>query len=471
MRKLMRVRMGVAVVLAAAISAALGGGVRGQSPASTPLITPPIDAAMLEQATAKGQAMLAKAKWKVELKLRAAVDVVGPTLVCRGTVPENAAAGRGVPNNPSYKAFVVDRATGRVLFETPTAPTMISPVRSGIPMAWVDNGLLSFESSNGLLKLKRWSAENPAGAVVWEAKYTSQPLQQGAYMGVSPVFAGKQIIAGESAGVARGGGGGGGGRAGGTGGASLTIRSFDSKTGELQWATPVPGLRGRAIVTEVAEGRVYVLAAGTKGVVMGLNAADGKVLWTSDSEASWYTGIVRGTVLYTLRENNVVTAYDGLTGKELWHTELSKDCDPAKSKLEKMRTTPVLILDKDRLLATINTDLFDPTGQAEKSTSAMGTVAGIAVLDLQTGKQSGYFNEKGVLDKAVHSISDLQVYGDVLIARDSGCLGINRNTLKLEWYIPASSTVTADGALYVNTITWNNSSATEIVAVPLEAPR
>jgi len=262
-------------------------------------------------------------------------------------------------------------------------------------------------------------------------------------------------------------------------GTTLTVRSFERKTGHLQWAVPVPGQWHNATVTEVAEGRVYVFATARgsattqKGFMMGLGAGDGKVLWKNELDVSSNKAVVRGSELFTLAGNSAVTAYDGQTGKQLWRTALSKDCDPAKSKLGDLCFQGGLCLDKDRLYAAINTYPFNPDGPADRAARDVGAEDGVAVLDLQTGKQTGYFNDKGVTDRSANPINDLHVQGDVVIAErfGLGCLGIDRKTLQLEWYIPASRTVTADGVLYVNTLTATGAATTEILAVPVEARR
>jgi len=208
MRKLMRARRGLAGVLAAAISAALAGGVRAQGAAPAPVITPPIDATVLAQATAKGQAMLSKAQWKAELKLNIiSMDIAGPTLVCSGNVRQEAvvrgrgglvaptgfggAAGNGSTTGfggPSYKSMVLDTNTGRSLWEIPAI--LYSPMLS------VDGGLLGFEGRDGVLKLRRWTADSPGGTSVWETTYTPPPAAGGTSQ-AHPIFADQQIIAGE----------------------------------------------------------------------------------------------------------------------------------------------------------------------------------------------------------------------------------------------------------------------------------
>ena len=438
MRKLLRSGRGMGLGMAATLVTCLAGGLRGQNTAPVPVITSPLDEAMQAQAIANGTGLLAQPTWKAELPMNVTdMKVVGPTLVCSG-------GGLAFPN---FRTTVLDIKTGLRKGEMN---------RIEAPMAWIGDELLSLGNIDWQLKLLSWSPSALAGAPQYEMTYETTSLDDRYRFLPIAIFADQRVIASESVPIRQ---------QGPNNPASLTIRSFDRKTGRLQWATPVPGQMWSAEV-RAAVGTVYVLVADgrgaiwepTKGFVMGLNAADGKVLWKTEMGVVSSDAAVLGPVLVTLGENSEVTAYDGRTGEQRWRTLLSKDCDPAKSNIGVLSKRSRVYLDHGLVIAALT-----PTNKIE--------LAGIALLDLQTGRQTGFFDAKGFPVEP----GSLQVHGDTIIGgTHSYCVGINRKTLRLEWLIPAWSSTMADGVLYCANTPRVNGSATppaEILALPLDAPR
>jgi hypothetical protein len=95
----------------------------------------------------------------------------------------------------------------------------------------------------------------------------------------------------------------------------------------------------------VAEGRVFVHGRrDPEEIVVGINLADGKVLWQQKYQANFQknqyavqmakgpnsTPLVAGNRLYTLGVTGVLNAWDTATGKQLWTRDFSKTIDTSK---------------------------------------------------------------------------------------------------------------------------------------------
>ena len=274
-----------------------------------------------------------------------------------------------------------------------------------------------------------------------------------------PAFVDQQIIAGERVAVPPRGGGGSANEMLPTG--PLTIRSFDRKTGKVQWETPVPAPAGIAMVAEAAQGRVYIQVTETRklwgslttpsaGFYMALNAADGKLLWKTESEPALLEAAVHGATFYTLSRSGELVAYDGKSGKVNWRTRLSRDGDPAKPTNGPLGTAN-LFADNDGIYASFvdfSPDLRAAGAEAKPE-------GGIAVLDPKSGKQAGYFNGKGLIVSESQWVGDFRVQGNLLLAAvaNRGWIAIDRKTLQLQWSIFTSTAnvVVSNGMLFVNT--------------------
>jgi len=430
-----------ALVTAALTLACFATLARAASSAA-PIITPVVDAAALAKAKAKGDALLAKPKWKAELKNTggAGVDLLpaGDALQCVGMDARK----------HEVHTTVLDSRTGRLLWE-------MIPKQLLLTATWSDGGLLGFETDDGKLKLLRWSAATPNGVSQWETTYAPPGTRTGGVPDIRalPTFADQQIIIGEQSGPFGGLGGGGFGR-GNVPKPPLTIRSFDRKTGKVQWETPVPTEAAMAEVKGVAQGRVYILVTDPQSArfYMALNAADGKLLWKMESNPDLLESAFQGAVFYTLSRTGELVAYNGQTGKETWHTTLSRVCDPAKPASASLSGAN-LFADNEGIYAYFSDYDFKATDRARENAKAEG---GIAVLDPKTGKQTGYFNGKGFMGAENQSVGGLTVQGNLLLAAvaNRGWIAIDRKTLQLQWNVFPGQTVhgvMSNGMLFFNT--------------------
>ena len=437
-----------APVIAALVVVCLAALARGEAPAGA-IVRPAVDAAGQTEAAARGKALLAKPIWKVELDCaHVELRLVDDWLICRGTVtvhPPDAPPGATVSQT---RFIVLDSRTGRSDWK----PSGRFPV----PEIWGDRdgGLLDFlPEALGKLTLRRRTPAKPEGALVWESTYAAQAAPD--VRRALPIIADQQVIAGEEILVGTSSG-----RAVGRAPqAQLTIRSFDRKTGKVQWQTPVSVPVFRVEVEGVAQGRVYIRVMETQsvGFFMALNAANGKLLWNSESGPDLPESAFQGATFYTLARSGELVAYDGQTGKANWRTTLSRECDPAKPTSGALAPTK-LFVDNDGIYAAFT----DSSG------------AGIAVLDPSSGKQTGYFNGDGLLGARSQRVSDLSVQGKLLLAVTSkNCLAIDRRTLQLQWTVTldnelhgTNAAAISDGVLFVNASA-NGQKPQQIVAVDI----
>jgi hypothetical protein len=441
--------------LAVAMTMALAGGVKGQTTA----VGPQLDDASLEPATARGNELLAKAKWRAALRNSGTrMAVAGPWLVCTGGLEGTTAKG------------ALDVRTGEVLWEVKGSPETEMMVGS-------DAGIDFCEARSGALLCNRMAKETGAVTELWRAELAEAPAGFWVLM-PGGVIAGEQILVGGAyATLERGS------IMGRPPAAAMSIRSLERKTGKVRWATPVEGGAAAAVVT-AAPGRVYALvdlvaggSAAAKSYVLALNDADGKVLWRSPTEGvRQFPPVAVGGLVITGTDKGEMVALDEQTGKERWRRAISAECDAAKSKIGTMViSTGRLYVDKDLVLAPVTLPPVGAAGGANRDRSAeVEQIFGaMAAFEVQSGKQVGYFGGiKRTQRPLVTPLEFLAVQNGMIFARMArSCLGINRKTMQLECYIKATAATAADGVMYVNTKFSPNAFDTggDIHAVPLGA--
>jgi hypothetical protein len=121
---------------------------------------------------------------------------------------------------------------------------------------------------------------------------------------------------------------------------------------------------------------------------------------------------------------------------------LSKDCDPAKSTIGMLGRNNNVLAGDGFLVAAITYPGDNPPQGS------------IAILDLETGKQTGFFDGNGLALVP----GSLQIHGDLLIGHISyaqpapqNWIAIDRKTLCPVWQVPANAAVAAGNVLYCAT--------------------
>jgi outer membrane protein assembly factor BamB len=485
--------IGMAAVIVAATSVVAYAGAPDKGPApSTSIVTLKLDETIVAKAMENGNALLAKAKWTTVLqenRTQSTPDirlaVAGRTLLFQGPA-------KGYENgNDAF--WALDLETGQKRWDAsrvhfiesarmgpsddqieilmdlgPDLQVIRLSAKTGeqaaYPPAKFDNA-----EAPGVVSLATLADQQIIAGIT---KFDRSKYPPGSMGGITPAMINAPVVPG--------------------------VRAYDYRTGQQQWATPVAGGAETISQPVVAGGAVYVVADQTTGsgtnpnpipipnsktnrnlnpttnpksILLALDAKSGVLLWSAPPETGrQFKPVVQGQLVVTGKENGELIAYDVRTGREKWRAAISPDCDPAKSKFESIFTSfNQLFIDKELLVAPIPTynvgANLNPNVKKEQRDGG-----GMAVFDLQSGKQAGYYNGITIWDVngkgQIVPTKILHVHNDTIVG--SGCMGINRKTLRLEWYIPSEAAIVADRMLYVYPKTQEGGPA-RIYAIPLEA--
>jgi len=469
----------LAIATAITLATSLTGKTRGEAPAGGLVMSPVVDEATQTKATAKGAALLAKAKWSTaQEKPPYEMAAVGQTLL-----------GYGAP----YKTVALDLQTGQIQWTSKSDGQVGNVATSALAPS--DNGLEVVQPGSGELLLKRLANGTGEESIVWH--YPIERPYPNAKPGIKEIditphatFAGEQVIAdGES--WWRGGG-----------SPSvpyvvpMSIRSLDRKTGAQQWATKVDG--GAAYISQplAVAGKVYVTVdqsgaaivnesiqpmKSPKSYVVALDVKDGKVVWSTPPIATrQFAPVIAGQLLLTGTDKGDVVAYDAQTGKEKWRTSLSADVKSVGTALETQalygpilpRPANLLFVDKDQLLVPMR--LRQDLSGLAAATNKTWILGAFATVDIQSGRQTGYFGGFSQVVMYPPDTTVLGVHGDTIFAtvRNWCIMGINRKTLRLECFIPfvGPGATLSNDVLYLTAKSSNTDRAlAKIYALPLAA--
>jgi outer membrane protein assembly factor BamB len=499
----------IAMVAAGILAGIFATNVRAEG--GEPVISPPIDEAMLARAKANGEALLGKAKWKVEVPNGTInITAAGQTVFCQLSQSANSGvtaldaktgnkrwdAGATVPKGMAdrVEAAAATQPLGGIaaqprwgvllrLQEEPNQPDLVY-LEGGDPMRLC---ALAEETGKRTVLWTRSAVGDAADGVGGGRPPLGAPYGDAEVATITEthvILGGRNTLVGEGGPM-------------GTRVGPLRISCFDRKTGEPQWSTEVPGGAAGTSKPVVADGRVYVMVdqAGSnpepKSFLMTLNLTDGKELWSTPVEkAALCAPVVAGALVLTASQNAEAIAYDAQTGKEKWRSAISPDCDVAKSKLTSMSMNGVqLCVDEERVVAPVvgldNSRAVTTTraaglpvrqGMGAPRAAAGVSARGLAVFDIKSGKQTGYFNGKlertgdvaGTTNRSVARRPFLRVYKGTIVW--NGDTGVDLKTLRLGWRIETQGLALARDTLYISEKGPGDWRAPVVIrAVPLDA--